>query len=277
MTSKTKNTRTPIPGDTEAKLLVESRNTCNLCWRSCEVQIHHIMPIEFGGDNAEENLIVVCLNCHSEAHTKKDLARNLKPQTLRLYKETWLDLLRRYPLLKTAVPQEEGDIKTLEEVLKQGHRRALYFPFDLEMPDSMFRSLDALRAFLQSVGFKLIKDDLAREHARLLYKALVELSFFEPYPPREYYCLHGMMGRDALSLMELKRRTACFHLNELARIAGAPEDIFAEDEFKSMGFEMPPVRHGARRCFGHFDEASRECLQCEFKEPCLEAGLATAY
>lgn len=269
-----KNTRKPIPADLEAKLLVESRDTCNICWKNREVQIHHIIPVELGGDNADENLIVVCLNCHSEVHTKRELARNLKPQTLRLYKETWLDLLRRYPFLRTAVPQEEGDIKTLQEILKQGHRRALYFPFDLEMPDSMFQSLDAFRIFLQSIGFKLIKNDVAREHARLLYKALIEISFLKPYPPSEYYCLHGMMGRDALSLLELKRRTACFHLNELAKLTGLSEGIFADDEFKAMSFDLPSIRHNAGRCFGDINEGADECLRCEFKQECLEANLA---
>ena len=41
--------RKKIPGALEAKLLVESRNTCNICWRSKEVEIHHIVPVELGG------------------------------------------------------------------------------------------------------------------------------------------------------------------------------------------------------------------------------------
>ena len=264
--------RKAIPSDLEAKLLVESRNTCNLCWRSREVQIHHIFAVELGGDNSEENLIVVCLNCHSEAHTKKEMARNLKPQTLRLYKETWLDLLRRYPLAPLTLLEEENDVKTILEILRQGHRRALYFPFSLELPESMFRSLDDFRTFLQSIGFKLIKNDQAREHARLLYKALVEASFLEPRGPRDNYCMQEL-GRDGLSLLELRRKRACFHLNELGRLVGLKEDMVAENEFDRMAFEIPASRVRSKTCFGHHDDTRPECRVCEFHEDCVQASL----
>lgn len=264
--------RIRIPPELEAKLLVESRNTCNLCWKSREVQIHHIDPVEEGGDNSEENLIVVCLNCHSEAHTAKHMARNLKSQTLRLYKETWLDLLRRYPFGPPSSEADENDIKTIRQILQQGYRRALYFPFEHEMAPSMFHSLNEFQVFLQSVGFKLITNDQAREHARLLYKDLVEISFFEPMGPRDYYCIHEL-GRDRLALLDLRRKTACFHLNELAKLAGVKEEMFAEDEFRRMGFDLPRGRIGAKQCFGHFDGSSENCSSCDFKQECIEASL----
>jgi hypothetical protein len=155
---------------------------------------------------------------------------------------------------------------------KPGLRYSLYFPFDRETPDTMFRSFDDFRVFLQSVGFKLIRNEHAREHATLLYKTLVEISFLEPYPSRGYYCLFEL-GRDSLSLLELKRKTACYHLNELARLAGYDEGLFSDDEFKSMGFDLAASRPGARRCYGHFAEGSDECSQCQFAKSCLEASI----
>ena len=43
---------------------------CNVCGFSQEaaLRIHHKVPVEFGGRDARNNLIVICGNCHSLAH-----------------------------------------------------------------------------------------------------------------------------------------------------------------------------------------------------------------
>lgn len=269
--------RMKIPDNLEAKLLVESRNTCNICWESKEVEIHHIIPVELDGDNTEDNLIVVCRNCHSVAHTKKQMARNLKPKTLQLYKETWLDLLRRYPSFPTDIVNRENDFETIRDILKQGHRRALYYPFHFETPPDMFHSLDEFRIFIQKSGFKLIRNAETREHIAGIYKALLEIPSYSPRAWREAGCLHGFLGRDGLALLDLKRKTARFHLNHLARLAGYEEDIISDDEFERMGFEVDRPRLHEQRCYGRFAEDSSECRECEFREECLEASLDTPW
>lgn len=68
------------------RLLVEANHVCTICGRS-GVQIHHI-----DGDlanNAEDNLIVLCLLHHDEAERSKashGLSNNLDPESLQLYK-----------------------------------------------------------------------------------------------------------------------------------------------------------------------------------------------
>ena len=263
--------RKKIPEDLESKLLVESRNTCNICWESKEVEIHHIVPVELDGDNSEGNLIVVCRNCHSVAHTKKEMARNLKPKTLLLYKETWLDLLSRYPSFPSQIAEKENDLQTIRDILKNGHRRALFYPFYHETAREMFNSLDAFRVFIQKSGFKLIQNDSAREHIAIIYRALLEL----PAPSRgflsEIECLHGFFGRDRLATLDLKRKTICFHLNHLARLAGYDRDIISEDEFEKAGLEIDIPR--IQRCYGNIQEDSLECKHCDFRQECLEASL----
>jgi hypothetical protein len=260
-----------IPEDLAAKLLVESRKTCNICWKSKEVQIHHITPIESGGNNSEDNLIVLCLNCHSAVHTKRLISRNVHPTTLRLYKETWLDLISRYPLLPHNIIDQENDLDTIREILKQGHRRALYFPFHLEIAVDMFRSFDDFRLFLQKVGYKLLKNDRARDHATQLYKALVEISFLAPKSPGDFPCLHGMLGQEGLALLELKRKMVCFHLNEMARLAGFPEDLVSDDEFTRMHLDTPRRSSYQPRCFSSFSDTRPECQRCEYRAECIEA------
>ncbi len=266
-----KTQRTNIPEDLVAKMLVESRNTCNVCWKSKETQIHHMTPVEQGGDNGEDNLIVLCLNCHSVAHSRKAMARNLSPRTLRLYKETWLDYVRRHPLCEEGAIHEEHDLKTIRDILKQGHRRALYFPFSLEVPRQMFRSLNTFRVFLQSSGYRLLKNDEARNHIHEIFKALVEISFFEPRGGPSEYCLYGHLGVDAVSLLEIRRRTACFHLNELARLVGCPEDMIDDSEFDWEALQRMRLDSETRHCFGEFCPKRDECQRCEVKAECVEA------
>lgn len=257
----------------EAKLLVASRHTCCICWKSKEVQIHHIVPKELGGDDSEDNLIVICLNCHSEAHTRKDMARNLSPLTLKLYRETWLDLVRRFPCDPAAAAiHAETDLTIIRSVLKAAHRRALYFPFDQEFFPSMFDSLDDFRLEIQRIGFGLLRDQKAREHVHQIYKALIELGAFGP--GRQDICNFGYFGKDALATIDLKRKTVCFHVNELAKLAGLPEVIPEHADIDFDEIRRVRRRQGDRRCFGRFDDG-QECQCCDFRVQCIEASAAS--
>ncbi len=268
--SKNRPSRKRIPEAIESKLLVESRNTCCICWRSREVQIHHIIPVALGGDNSESNLMVACLNCHSEAHTQKEMAKNLKPRTLRLYKETWLDLVRRHPLVEQSLAEQENDVNTIQEILRQGHRRSLFFPFRHQSPRDMFRSMNSFRLFLQKSGYKLVKNSEAREHCVQLYTSLIEILTFNPGTDRDRGCMHGTFGREAIALLDMKRKKACFHLNELGKLAGYGEEIIAENEFDAMKVEVFRGWHDRKRCFGCFTAENRECEVCEFRSECVE-------
>ncbi|KYK30240.1 MAG: hypothetical protein AYK19_04680 [Theionarchaea archaeon DG-70-1] len=75
------------------KLLFESRHTCSICrLEDKDVQVHHI-----DGDptnNKEENLIVLCLNCHSKVSRTGGLGRGYSIEELRLYKKEWINYCR---------------------------------------------------------------------------------------------------------------------------------------------------------------------------------------
>jgi len=78
--------RKSIPANLKDKLLVEANHACTICGRS-PVQIHHIdsNPTK----NAEDNLIVLCLNHHDEAErgkASKGLSSNLSSSALLEYK-----------------------------------------------------------------------------------------------------------------------------------------------------------------------------------------------
>jgi len=56
-----------------------------------KVQIHHID--EDPANNAWDNLAVICLHCHSEAHTNGAFVRNLTPELVRLYNTSWRSIV----------------------------------------------------------------------------------------------------------------------------------------------------------------------------------------
>ena len=51
--------------------------------------MHHIEPWATSRSHAEENLVVLCLEHHDLAHTKKELSLGLKPAELRAAKKQW--------------------------------------------------------------------------------------------------------------------------------------------------------------------------------------------
>jgi hypothetical protein len=71
------------------KLLYDAARTCCVCRTpQFPVEVHHID--QDPSNNVEDNLIVICKNCHGEAHTKHSLSKNLTPVHLKYSKKRWL-------------------------------------------------------------------------------------------------------------------------------------------------------------------------------------------
>src|SRR5712664_2806408 len=67
-----------------AQLLYEADHMCCICRnKKFDVHIHHISGRM---DSTPANLIVLCLNCHSEVERKGGLGRAYSPDELRRYK-----------------------------------------------------------------------------------------------------------------------------------------------------------------------------------------------
>lgn len=63
-----------------ARLILERGEMCETCKFSRYVDIlvvHHKLPKSCGGGNEDENLIVVCPNCHAIEHLKMRIKRNI--------------------------------------------------------------------------------------------------------------------------------------------------------------------------------------------------------
>lgn len=104
-------TRTPIPSKTVEDVLVKSAFTCCICRQSgLPIVIHHLDRWERSHSHDPDNLAVLCLNHHGEAHSHHENSRNLTAQAIRKAREQWyatvqkrnieaekaLDTVRRY-------------------------------------------------------------------------------------------------------------------------------------------------------------------------------------
>lgn len=90
-----KKVRQVIPRALEATLLYKSAKACCVCRTpGLPIQIHHID--QNPSNNIEINLVVLCANCHDDAHTKRNLSKNLTPSRLLQFKKRWeADVLSR--------------------------------------------------------------------------------------------------------------------------------------------------------------------------------------
>lgn len=79
-----------IPPEVVDRMMVKCGRRCCICkrFRSTKLQVHHILEREHGGTNDEDNLIVTCLPCHSDVHTKTPFARRFSREELKLHRET---------------------------------------------------------------------------------------------------------------------------------------------------------------------------------------------
>lgn len=91
-----KGKRPPIPSATVTRLLHESKRTCCICRdNTLPIVIHHIEEWSNSRSHEENNLVVLCLNHHDEAHTKRGLSLNLTKEQLKSHKGMWLEEVKR--------------------------------------------------------------------------------------------------------------------------------------------------------------------------------------
>lgn len=57
------------------KQVREQNDKCELCGSQRSLEVHHIIPVAFGGDDSLDNLICVCNSCHGKLTPRKLLIR----------------------------------------------------------------------------------------------------------------------------------------------------------------------------------------------------------
>lgn len=78
--------RDKIPSATQNKILYDSAYACVICQKG-DIHLHHID--QNNANNVADNLIVLCMHHHGEAHTQRQLSTNLNPARLKRAKRDW--------------------------------------------------------------------------------------------------------------------------------------------------------------------------------------------
>lgn len=82
--------RPPIPADILLRVLYKSRRTCCICRDSSRpIVVHHIEEWSVSRSHEESNLVVLCLEHHDLAHTRKHLSQGLGANELASAKGSW--------------------------------------------------------------------------------------------------------------------------------------------------------------------------------------------
>lgn len=90
-----KGKRPPIPKDTVVKVIWDNRSVCCVCRDPNKaVILHHINSWATTRDHRLENLAVLCLEHHAQAHRTGSLELNLTPSMLRDFKSKWEESAR---------------------------------------------------------------------------------------------------------------------------------------------------------------------------------------
>lgn len=86
--------RSEIPAEIAAKVLFRSNRTCCVCREPRKpVQIHHLD--EDPSNGREDNLAVLCFDCHHETQIRGGFSRKLDSHQIILFRDDWYGLVNR--------------------------------------------------------------------------------------------------------------------------------------------------------------------------------------
>jgi 5-methylcytosine-specific restriction endonuclease McrA len=74
-----------VPQNLADEILAKCGRHCCICRRfePLHLQVNHIIPLSEGGTDDTDNLIPVCLTCHSDVHTQTRLTRRFSAEELK--------------------------------------------------------------------------------------------------------------------------------------------------------------------------------------------------
>jgi hypothetical protein len=109
-----------IPEELVDKMMVKCGRRCCICrrFRPTKLQVHHIIERAKGGSNDEDNLIVSCMTCHSDVHTKVPFARRFTPEELKGHRDGLVKMVAEGRLPATDTDDSDSVIANIVRILR---------------------------------------------------------------------------------------------------------------------------------------------------------------
>ncbi len=108
-----------VPEELATELLSNCGRHCCICrrFRPVHLQVHHIVAQSDGGTDDSDNLIALCLTCHSDVHTTRPFTRRFTPSELKQHRDEVVRLVTDGRL----VPSEETivDVSRIVEAVRE--------------------------------------------------------------------------------------------------------------------------------------------------------------
>jgi hypothetical protein len=136
-----------IPDETANELLVKCGRHCCICRRfePLHLHIHHIIEKSEGGSDDPDNLIPVCLTCHSDVHTHTKLTRRFTIDELKGHRNTVIQMVAEGKLVSKNTDNDDAD-ELINEFIKSLFGKANSFDSDIQLPPHAVKILlDAAR------------------------------------------------------------------------------------------------------------------------------------
>ncbi len=138
-----------IPQRIVDELMARCRRRCCICRRfdPLHLQVHHIVERSDGGTDDPDNLIVVCITCHSDVHSDTKLTRRFTPEELKQHRDALFDVVAQGQLSPEA--RGETDISRLIDTVVSGvlpQSSPSLEPRDMLSPDAMEQLLKAVKS-----------------------------------------------------------------------------------------------------------------------------------
>lgn len=78
-----------VSSEHAAEILAKCARHCSICrrFRPLHLQVHHIVERTEGGTDDLDNLIAICVSCHSDVHSNTKLTRRFSVKELQLHRD----------------------------------------------------------------------------------------------------------------------------------------------------------------------------------------------
>ncbi len=122
-----------VSPDRAAEILAKCARHCCICrrFRPLHLQVHHIVEQSEGGSDEPDNLIAICVSCHSDVHTETKLTRRFTTKELKLHRDNVCQLVAdgKLPISEESPDQlAKLSASIVQALLAQGREQSVARP-----------------------------------------------------------------------------------------------------------------------------------------------------